>query len=91
MGQTIFNGKPAQLFANGAPPEAGLASIDGSVIATYLHGFLDNDEFRLHFLNHVRKRRGMPAETNTFNYAALRIEQLDKLAKIISNHIIFFS
>ena len=87
MGRTILKGKHAQLFANGAAPEAGLASIDGGVIATYLHGFLDDDEFRLNFLNHVRKRRGMPTETNTFNYAALRIEQLDKLAKIISDHI----
>jgi len=87
MGRTILKEKHAQLFANSASPETGFASIDGGVIATYLHGFLDNDEFRMHFLNHVRKRRGIPAETNTLNYAALRIEQLDKLAKIISDHI----
>lgn len=87
MGRTKFNGAHIPLFDDEASPESGLASLDGSVIATYLHGFFDDDNFRLQFLNHVRKQRGMDPADNTFNYIDFRNEQLDKLANIIDDHI----
>lgn len=45
----------------------GFASKDGRVFGTYLHGLFDNDAFRRHFINDLRKRRGLAAlkETQT--------------------------
>ncbi len=87
MGRTKYNGAHKAIFADETYPDAGVISFDGRIIATYLHGFLDNDQFRLQFLNHARKQRGIETETNTLDYSQLRNEQLDKLAKIIDDHI----
>jgi len=87
MGRTSFNKNYSQIFTVPATPDAGLITEDGKIIATYLHGFLDKDDFRLSFLNHIRKVRGIKAVKNIINYSELKISQLDRLSQIIEEHI----
>ena len=37
----------------------GAVSADGRVFGCYLHGLFDNAEFRRHFLNVLRRRKGL--------------------------------
>jgi adenosylcobyric acid synthase len=87
MGRTKLNGIFTKLFSNGNSPCSGLINQDGTIIATYLHGLLDNDDFRLSFLNYIRKCRGLETNKETINYSELKTSQLDKLSQIIYDHI----
>ena len=60
----------------------GLATADGRVWGTYLHGVFDADLFRRWFIDRLRVRRGLPALGRVMaNYT---IEPaLDQLAQIV--------
>ncbi|MCH8157976.1 MAG: cobyric acid synthase, partial [Nitrospinae bacterium] len=55
----------------------------GTVVGTYLHGFLDNDNFRNGFLRHVRRKRNLSAPETLFNYKNFREQQLDRLEQLV--------
>jgi adenosylcobyric acid synthase len=61
----------------------GITNKDGTIIGTYLHGFLDNDIFRNHLLNHVRQKRNLPHPEKLFDYTFFRKQQLDQLEQQI--------
>jgi adenosylcobyric acid synthase len=65
----------------------GLCNEKGTVIGTYLHGFLDNDPIREGFLKYVRKRKGLPPPETNFNYQEFRSRQLDRLADLVTQSI----
>ncbi|MBQ1336181.1 MAG: cobyric acid synthase, partial [Selenomonadaceae bacterium] len=50
--------------------QEGLASEDGLVFGTYVHGIFDNDEFRRGILNALRQRKGLEPLANTHNTEA---------------------
>jgi adenosylcobyric acid synthase len=87
MGRTKFFDNYSQIFSDSTSLGAGLITNDGKIIATYLHGFLDHDDFRLSFLNHIRKSRGMDTNKSTVNYSEIKLNQLDKLSQIIDDHM----
>ena len=88
MGNTQFNKSyPALFQENGNATPTSVSLEDGSVIGTYLHGFFDFDNLREAFLGHVRKLRKLPIPDERFDYKNFRKEQLDRLAKIIDEHI----
>jgi len=41
------------------PPDDGAVAPEGSVWGTYLHGVFDDDEFRRHFIDTIRIRKGL--------------------------------
>ena len=43
----------------------GSARRDGLAGGTYIHGVFDDDVFRAHFLNELRRRRGLPPQPAT--------------------------
>jgi adenosylcobyric acid synthase len=89
-GRTQFQKEYPLLFqpANGdCPYSLGLCNEEGTVIGTYLHGFLDNDPIREGFLKYVRERKGLPQPEATFNYREFRSRQLDRLADLITQSI----
>ena len=89
-GRTQFQKEYPLLFqpANGdCPYSLGLCNEEGTVIGTYLHGFLDNDPIREDFLNYVRERKGLPQPEETFNYREFRSRQLDRLADLVTQSI----
>ncbi len=65
----------------------GAVSNDGNVIGSYLHGFFDNDEFRLELINRLRINKGfspmLAEELNTVD----KEKQYDKLADWFREHI----
>lgn len=83
MGESKVNGDCLPLFQGNAG-NLGITDADGSVIGTYLHGFLDNDSFRSKFLRHVRQKRGLP--DHEFDYGEFRKRQLARLYDI-TNHL----
>lgn len=64
---------------------------DGAQIAgnrcwgTYIHGIFDNDAFRRHFLNELRKKRGWPVLTRRTVYNVDK--EIDKLAQLVRENI----
>jgi adenosylcobyric acid synthase len=65
----------------------GAASSDGNVIGTYLHGIFDNDEFRLGFINRLRKSKGLAPMLAEELSTVDKEKQYDKLADWFREHI----
>lgn len=88
MGVSEFKNECIPLFQshNGEDVRSlGITNPQGTILGTYLHGFLDNDKLRAHFLKHVRKLRKLP--DTEFDYRAFRTEQLDRLGDLAAQHL----
>jgi len=72
--------------ADGAHQD-GFVNADGRLVGTYLHGILDNDGFRLAWLNALRRRRGLPEAVSTVSAQELRGAQYDRLAAVMRDHV----
>lgn len=89
-GRTQFHKEYPLLFqpSNGdCHYSLGLCNEEGTVIGTYLHGFLDNDPIREAFLNYIRKQRNLPPPVKKFNYREFRSRHLDRLANLVTQSI----
>ena len=62
---------------------AGAARKDGLAWGTYIHGLFDNDKFRRHFLNILRKQKGWDALPVTRHYWQEKEVKYDRLARIV--------
>jgi len=90
MGKTEFKTKYLPLFGttNGDHPlHLGLTNHEGTLVGTYVHGFLDNGKVRNSFLEHIRTLRNIPAPKETFNYRTFRENNLNRLAKLVSDSV----
>jgi adenosylcobyric acid synthase len=67
----------------------GAVSDNGNVIGTYVHGILDNDEFRLELINYLRKNKGISHLLRDELITAERDkeEQYNRLADLVRKHI----
>jgi adenosylcobyric acid synthase len=73
----------------------GVSMVDGAVsnnrnvIGTYVHGILDNDEFRLGLINYLRENKGIsPLLRNELIIAKReKEEQYNRLADLVRKHI----
>ena len=60
----------------------------GSIMGTYLHGLLDNGPWRRHWLNQLRRRRGLqPLPTDRPHHGEHRDALLDRLADAFEQHV----
>ena len=90
MGESKFKSRYVPLFGtqNGNHPlHLGLTNEKGTLAGTYVHGFLDNEEVRHSFLNHVRTMRNLPATEATFSYREFREQNLNHLAKLVCDSV----
>ena len=90
MGETQFKSKYFPLFGtpDGKHPlHLGLTNDKGTLVGTYVHGFLDNEEVRNSFLQHIRTLRNLPASKETFNYRDFREQNLNRLATLVSDSV----
>ena len=90
MGETEFQTQYIPLFeaSNGNHPfHLGLTNQEGTLVGTYVHGFLDNDELRNYFLNRIRILRNLPPPDETFNYGAFREQNLNRLATLLRDSV----
>lgn len=88
MGVSEFHSEYFPLFQGQDEEDVrglGITNAQGTLLGTYLHGFLDDDKLRSQFLRHVRKLRGLPDAE--FDYQAFRTRQLDRLADIAAKHL----
>jgi len=65
----------------------GIINQGGTVIGTYLHGFLDKDMFRENILSYIRAVKGIKEPQSKFEYAQFRTRELNKLADLIKTSI----
>jgi adenosylcobyric acid synthase len=67
----------------------GAVSNNGNVIGTYVHGILDNDEFRLGLINYLRENKGISPLLRDELIIAKREkeEQYNRLADLVRKHI----
>ncbi len=90
MGRTTYGTSYPALFSASNGENAmnfGITNQAGTVLGTYLHGFLDNDLFRKNILRYIRNEKGLPEPQENFNYAEFRKRELNKLADLIKNSI----
>ncbi len=64
----------------------GYMSSDEKVYGTYMHGVFDSPSFREHFINPLRKEKGL-MEKKSINYEEIREETLDKLADVVRENL----
>jgi len=77
--------RPAFLYPDGEPE--GCVNESGLIFGTYLHDLFDNDRFRRHFVNVLRKLKGLPELTRPIIDAGnMRKSAFDALAdKVLEN------
>jgi adenosylcobyric acid synthase len=90
MGETNFKTPYIPLFENNNgdhPFHLGLTNNEGTLVGTYVHGILDNEEVRNSLLHHIRTLRGLPVSEEKFNYRAFREQNLNRLAKLVHDSV----
>ena len=58
-----------------------------NIIATYLHGIFDNKDFTNNLLNEIRRRKGLEEVNNNISYEEYKIQEFDKLEKLVRENI----
>lgn len=76
-GEAAFN----HLFLMSDEALEGLASADGKVWGTYLHGIFHNDAFRRMWLNKLREAKGLEPISEVQCFAAKQAAAFDRLAE----------
>lgn len=90
MGRTSFITKYPALFSSPNEDNSmnyGIMNHEGTVIGTYLHGFLDKDLFRKNILNYIRSVKQIKQPEVAFEYTQFRAQEIDKLADLIKTSI----
>ena len=62
-------------------------AVKGNIAGTYIHGIFDNSEFTNHFLNEVRKFKGLDRIDENFSYSDYKNREYDKLAEVLRENI----
>jgi cobyric acid synthase cobQ len=62
-------------------------TVKDNVAGTYIHGIFDNSEFTNHFLNEVRKLKGLDRIDENFSYSDYKNREYDKLAEVLRENI----
>ena len=62
-------------------------TVKDNVAGTYIHGIFDNSEFTNHFLNEVRKFKGLDRIDENFSYSDYKNREYDKLAEVLRKNI----
>jgi cobyric acid synthase len=72
-----------------ANEDEGAVSEDRRVIGTSIHGLFDAPQFRRHFLNQIRQRKGLPprAVGDAQDARALRGHAYDRFANILRDNL----
>ena len=58
-----------------------------NIISTYLHGIFDNKDFTNNLLNEIRRRKGLEEVNNNISYEEYKIQEFDKLEKLVRENI----
>ncbi|WP_312475316.1 cobyric acid synthase [Neobacillus sp.] len=86
LGKTVFSNKGCSFLILDNGEEEGYFANDGQIIGTYLHHLFHNDEWRSHWLNMIRKRKGIPVQEPTY-IKDFKDKRFDFLASQMKNHL----
>jgi len=86
LGKTVVSKKgfPFLTLENGV--DEGYFAKDGQIIGTYLHHLFHNDEWRNHWLNMIRKRKGISLQDPTY-IRNFKDNKYELLASQIKSHL----
>ena len=62
-------------------------TVKGNIAGTYIHGIFDNSEFTNHFLNEIRKIKGLDRTDENFSYSDYKNREYDKLAEVLRENL----
>ena len=63
-------------------------NVGGTIAGTYIHGIFENDIWREHYINLIRKSKNLPKLDNkTISYKLKREIIINNLAKEFNNHL----
>lgn len=84
----IFDGdRLFKIFGDDVYIYDGVKAKKVDVWGSYIHGLFDNDNFRLHLLNKLRRKKGLPIKRKTFNYLDFKESSYERLADIIESSV----
>ena len=86
MGQSTYGNTYTPLILMNDRSD-GCISTDEMVMGTYFHGIFHNDLFREHFINEVRKKKGLEAVSGRISFNQLREDAFDQLASHIRRSV----
>ncbi len=86
LGKTIFSKEVCPFLTLENGEEEGYFANDGQIIGTYLHHLFHNDEWRNHWLNMIRKRKGLPTE-GIQSISEYKDKRFDFLADEMKSHL----
>ena len=81
--ENILKNDTACLFGD----EKLKGAVKDNIAGTYIHGIFDNSEFTSHFLNEVRKLKGLDRIDENFSYSDYKNREYDKLAEVLRGNI----
>lgn len=86
LGKTKFSKEVCPFLTLENREEEGYFANDGQIIGTYLHHLFHNDEWRNHWLNMIRKRKGLPTE-GIQSISEYKDKRFDFLADEMKSHL----
>lgn len=90
MGRTTFKTSYCSLFTSPEgenPMNFGIINPEGTVLGTYLHGFLDNNLFRHELLCYIREQRKIDEPFKSFDFTQFRQNELDGLCDLLTSSV----
>ena len=69
------------------PMNFGIINQNGTVIGTYLHGFLNNNSLRQELLSYIRLSRNIDNPIKLFNFDQFKQDELDRLCNLLTESI----
>ncbi len=90
MGRTTFNTTYPSLFTSPDDENSmnfGIINQGGTVLGTYLHGFLDNNLFRQALLCYIREQRNVNTPSKPFDFTQFRQNELDRLSDLLTDSV----
>ncbi|MCX7770723.1 MAG: cobyric acid synthase [Proteobacteria bacterium] len=76
-----------KVFFNNEYTYDGYTAQNGKVWGSYIHGLFDNDEFRIKWLNSIRRSLGMSEVESNFSYGKSKERAYDKLAELFAQSV----
>ena len=90
MGRTNFRSNYPSLFSGTEdenPMNFGITNKSGTVVGTYLHGFLNNNSLRQDLLSYIRLVRNIDNPLKYFNFDQFKQEELDRLCNLLAESV----
>lgn len=89
MGRTDYHDVKHPVYIKTMEQWEGAVSEEGNVFGTYMHGIFDNFSWTNKLLNGLRRRRGLPEQSNSLSgtYQDFKEREYDRLAALVRENL----